>query len=205
MKDTFFKLNDKKRNRIINACIDIFSKYGYDKSTTDKIIEKAGISKGSLYEYTSNKEDLYLFITEYVYNGLYDYINDQINETDIKLPNDILDRFQLIAEISADYYIKNPKSVKYIVNNYKMPNTKLEKKIEKIFQNRFTEIFGNIDTSNIKYSKSKLFEMLTWLLIKTRYDFLEKFSSTKDKAKLKKEHLENWNTYLSMLKKGIYK
>lgn len=205
MKKAFDKIADNKKNKIIKACIEIFSKHGYEKSTTDKIILKAGISKGSLYEYTNSKEDLYLFITEYVYNQLYDFIKNEIAENNISLPDDILKRFQLVAEISADFYIANPKYVKYIVNNYKMPNSKLEKKIEKIFQKRFTEIFGDLKTDNIKYSKETLFDMLTWLLLKTRYDFLETFSTSKDKNKLKKEHLENWNTYLSIMEKGIYK
>ena len=46
MKSAFFNIPESKREIIINACIDEFASHGYEKSSTDRIIKAAGISKG---------------------------------------------------------------------------------------------------------------------------------------------------------------
>lgn len=61
-KDTFFNLPENKRNRIIDAAIDQFSKSPYRNVTVDNIVNNAGIPKGSFYQYFQNKDDLYIYL-----------------------------------------------------------------------------------------------------------------------------------------------
>jgi len=61
-KETFFNLPENKRNRIIDAAIDQFSKLHYRNVTIDNIVNNAGIPKGSFYQYFNNKDDLYIFL-----------------------------------------------------------------------------------------------------------------------------------------------
>ncbi len=66
-KSTFHNLSVEKRQRIIDAAIDEFSAVPYAKATLDRIVEAAGISKGSMYHYFAGKADLYRWLlTEYV-------------------------------------------------------------------------------------------------------------------------------------------
>ena len=51
MNEKFFALPEEKRHQIINAAIEVFSKYDYKHASTDLIAAKAGISKGSLFYY----------------------------------------------------------------------------------------------------------------------------------------------------------
>ena len=55
MNEKFFALPEEKRHQIINAAIEVFSKYDYKHASTDLIAAKAGISKGSLFYYFHNK------------------------------------------------------------------------------------------------------------------------------------------------------
>ncbi len=48
MNEKFFALPEEKRHQIINAAIEVFSKYDYKHASTDLIAAKAGISKGSI-------------------------------------------------------------------------------------------------------------------------------------------------------------
>jgi len=53
----------QRRTMIIDAAENVFFAKGLDPSTMDDIAEKAELSKGTLYLYFKNKEDLYLALT----------------------------------------------------------------------------------------------------------------------------------------------
>jgi TetR/AcrR family transcriptional regulator, repressor for uid operon len=52
------------KEKIIQAAITTFSKYGYDKTRMDDIAGNAKISKGTLYLYFESKEKLFYAISE---------------------------------------------------------------------------------------------------------------------------------------------
>jgi len=52
------------KNLIINAAAKIFSEKGFERTTLDEIASLAEFSKGSLYNYFENKEDLFLTTLE---------------------------------------------------------------------------------------------------------------------------------------------
>lgn len=58
------------KEKIVQAAITTFSKYGYDKTRMDDIAENAKISKGTLYLYFKSKEKLFYAISENSINGL---------------------------------------------------------------------------------------------------------------------------------------
>lgn len=51
-------MKGKKEEKIINAAISVFSKKGFDISTLDEIASRAGVSKGTVFLYFKNKNDL---------------------------------------------------------------------------------------------------------------------------------------------------
>jgi AcrR family transcriptional regulator len=61
-KETFFNLPAEKRQRIVSAAMDQVAEHHYDKVTIDRIVEAAGIPKGSFYQYFENKDDLYVYL-----------------------------------------------------------------------------------------------------------------------------------------------
>jgi AcrR family transcriptional regulator len=63
-KQTFFNLKEAKKERIIEAAVDEFAAHPYLKTSINRIIERADISKGSFYQYFSNKKDLYKYVID---------------------------------------------------------------------------------------------------------------------------------------------
>jgi len=49
----------EKENDILDASMDLFIKYGYDKTTVAEIAAHAGISKGAVYLHFASKEQLF--------------------------------------------------------------------------------------------------------------------------------------------------
>jgi len=64
-KDTFFNLPQDKRQRILNIAVAEFASNPYDVASISDIVRKAGIAKGSFYQYFEDKKDLYHTLIEY--------------------------------------------------------------------------------------------------------------------------------------------
>ncbi len=60
--DTFRRLSATKKNRIYNMAVQLFGEYGYDGLSIDRLCEKAGISKGSFFQYFPSKTHLFEFV-----------------------------------------------------------------------------------------------------------------------------------------------
>lgn len=59
-KDTFFKLNDEKRNCIRNVVLEIFAEEKYEDVGIRSMISRMDISIGSFYKYFEDKDEMYL-------------------------------------------------------------------------------------------------------------------------------------------------
>lgn len=62
----FETLDESLKTRILDVSKQVFATHGYESASYNKIIQKIGISKGSMYYYFENKEDLFItcFIDE---------------------------------------------------------------------------------------------------------------------------------------------
>ncbi len=58
------------RAQLINTAIELFHEYGYHATGVDKIIEKAGVSKKTLYTYFRSKEELLIAALRH-YDGVF--------------------------------------------------------------------------------------------------------------------------------------
>lgn len=63
-KDTFYNLSKEKKDQIYKIAIEEFANYSYEKVSVTRIVEKAGIAKGSFYQYFENKKDLFMYIID---------------------------------------------------------------------------------------------------------------------------------------------
>jgi AcrR family transcriptional regulator len=205
MKKTFENLPIEKKQRILQACIHEFGEHGYDGSSTDRIIKKAGISKGGLYEYVSSKEELFLYTVEYTYTHLYDYLKIRIAEEGKQLPADLLDRLKLTADIAIDFYLDHPHFVSLIVRIANMSNEDIEEKSRGTFRRHFLDLFGDVDIESLGRPKEQILELAMWMLLKTRMDFLKEIKTERDPVRIKEDYRRNWDFYLAILRNGIYR
>jgi len=57
---------ENKRLRIIKGAISVFSRRGFYQAKIEEIAEEAGVGKGTVYEYFSSKEELFLEMFLYI-------------------------------------------------------------------------------------------------------------------------------------------
>ncbi len=63
-KMTFNNLPEEKKDRIIKIAITEFASKPYEAASISEIVRKAGIAKGSFYQYFNDKKDLYRHLIE---------------------------------------------------------------------------------------------------------------------------------------------
>lgn len=66
MYETFENLPESRRTHILDVCIEEFAVNGYEKTSTNTIVKKLGISKGVLFLYFGSKKNLFIYIMEYL-------------------------------------------------------------------------------------------------------------------------------------------
>jgi TetR/AcrR family transcriptional regulator len=73
-KQTFLNLTDKKRNQLVATALKEFADRDYNTASVSKIVERAGIAKGSFYQYFKDKQDLYLYLVAIASQKMLDFI-----------------------------------------------------------------------------------------------------------------------------------
>ncbi|MDR0488531.1 MAG: TetR/AcrR family transcriptional regulator [Propionibacteriaceae bacterium] len=61
---TFFNLPQDKQDRVLTAAVNEFSQRNVEEANLSNIVRQAGIPRGSLYQYFTDKDDLYVYMFE---------------------------------------------------------------------------------------------------------------------------------------------
>lgn len=67
-KETFFNLPEEKRQRLLDLAIEEFAARDYRHASISQIVARAGIAKGSFYQYFEDKRDLFLYLLDVAVN-----------------------------------------------------------------------------------------------------------------------------------------
>ena len=73
---------EQRRNEILNAAEKVFFSKGFNYATMDEVAEEAELSKGTLYLYFKNKEDLYFAIAQRSMTILRSLFQDAVKQHD---------------------------------------------------------------------------------------------------------------------------
>lgn len=76
---------EERRVTILQAALECFSTKGYYASTVDDIVKYAKLSKGSIYNYFSSKEDIFISILQHETKKSREVLEAKLNEIDSPL------------------------------------------------------------------------------------------------------------------------
>lgn len=62
---TFLNLPDTKRQAFVDTALKEFARHSYDSASINQIIKTLGIARGSVYQYFTDKLDLWLYLKAY--------------------------------------------------------------------------------------------------------------------------------------------
>jgi len=74
VRPRFTKLPAPQQQAIVQAALDEFAARGFHDASLNRVIDAAGISKGSMYYYFDGKEDLYAYVAQLGLAGLFEQV-----------------------------------------------------------------------------------------------------------------------------------
>lgn len=79
-KETFYRLPDEKRERIMVAAEREFLENSFEAASINRIIKEAAIPRGSFYQYFEDKKDIFLYIVDTHKNEAFDFVENFIKD-----------------------------------------------------------------------------------------------------------------------------
>ncbi len=67
-RETFEKLEPDKKQRILDTAVEEFAGQGFRQASVNRMVQKLGIAKGSIFQYFGTKEGLFAFIFDHAVN-----------------------------------------------------------------------------------------------------------------------------------------
>lgn len=71
-------MNETKRDNILKAALTLFAEQGYEKTTVQQIAKKAGVGKGTTYEYFNSKEQLFYEVIQTGLNSIFERLIEAV-------------------------------------------------------------------------------------------------------------------------------
>lgn len=201
----FFELEIEKKNRILEAGLRAFAEENYNVASTNNIVKAAGISKGSLFKYFKNKEDLYFCILDSVIADLMEEIKDDIES----LKGDVFEVIIRYAEIEFNWHINNPNKYRLIKRAFINDNSVMYEKTISRYKvagdSMYYSLLNDVDTERFKWSKDKTISIIKWIVEGFNNEFINKNDIFADISVVKNTYINEIKAYMEIIKEGIYK
>lgn len=199
-KETFIKLPEEKKQKIMRAAKKEFARVPFSETSIKNIVEDAGIARGSFYQYFETKEDL----LEYIISSHVMMVNKGTEETLYKTNGDVFEVFISIYDyiLSQCMSKEEIKLYKNIFENMKDSEGGIFLATMKKYKPRdMTEYYNLINKENLKVKNQEeitvIIKMLDYI---TKKAVISSFSYD-NKAKAREEYLK----MINYLKFGIVK
>jgi len=165
MNNAFYQLERAKQDTIINAALKEFTENGFEKASTNKIVKKAGIGKGTLFYYFNNKKDLFVFLIEYCLKIIRESFFNRIDTTE----RDLIERWKKVSLIKLDYLKQYPNAMNFItravVQEEEHLNEVLKEQIAILQADAEEILYRNIDYSLFRkdVNPERAMKLIQWV------------------------------------------
>ena len=106
-----------KKEEVINAARDLFTKYGYKKVSMDEISKEANVTKKTIYSYFSDKEAMFKYFASEELQSMKEKIENDVNSS-----TSFIDRVSKILYESL-LFRNNSDLIKTIIKEISKNNT----------------------------------------------------------------------------------
>lgn len=203
----FNNVEPAKQKRIIEAALKEFAEKGFDQASTNKIVQEAGIGKGMLFYYFTNKQGLFHFLIDYAITTIEVEYLTKINMEE----RDFIERLKQITQVKMVYHYENQHvsnfiSTIYLDDELQLPEH-LHQRLQKLMGDGLLKLYENIDYSLFRsdIDVEKAFQLIQWSFEGYQNDLLNKLKR-KNIALLNLDpYWDEFYEYLDIIKKAYYK
>lgn len=197
-KDTFFHLDEEKRKKIMKAAKEEFTQNELHKSRVSNIIQKAGIPRGSFYQYFDDLTDLYY----YVINDSFDSL-EQMGKKYAQFTDDVFEYALLSFKYDYEGFVHDKRHqfmrnvVKSISNDKRYIKNFVNRRIEYI-----KDVLSHMDLSNVKFKEHDEQIRMYQLIQDVKRNIIQRAIID---GKSKDEAYDDFKWHLDILKYGLIK
>ncbi len=204
--DLFSSLKEEKKNAVINAALEEFGSFGVINASTNNIVKRCGISKGSLFKYFETKDDLCFSLFEMVTNEMLCDLAERMKDFSSEI-------FQRIIDYSVwetSWYIDNPTKGRFViaVAGEKDPSfvEKLQSRFGKKSDNVYLSLMSELDMEEFKVDATTLSNLIKWTVEGYNKEFLGDVDMNNNSLQeLKDEYMNGLTAYIDAIKMGVLK
>ncbi|KZE37404.1 hypothetical protein AV656_12605 [Bhargavaea cecembensis] len=148
MKEAFRRLESERQDEILKAAMREFAQNGFDKASTNRIVKDAGMSKGMLYYYFENKEDLFRDCIGYALDHMEQSLEDWIGTE----REGFIERMARIAEAKRRYFTENPEVSEFVAVIFLSPDVPapFKERLESLGEEGKRKMFDGLDLSRFR-------------------------------------------------------
>lgn len=199
---TFFNLPEHKKQTLLDAAIEEFSRVPLAEASIANIVKAADIPRGSFYQYFENKEDLYFYL-----------LNEELKEKRQKYINKLEehrgDIFYAFTDMLQSFLIRmdDENTHQFYRNMFLNLNYQTEKTFTDIINNselnhQFSEFTNMINTEKLNVKNHEEIELIVRMLtLVMTENIIQKFA--KDLSN--DEVIEQFTKQIDLLKRGFVK
>ena len=200
------KIYDKEK--ILDACFNVFATHGYAKTSTTMMAEAAGISKALIFHHFKSKKDLYLSVLDRCFEkGRIDMGFDTLQEN-----QDFFEAKEKLSVIKFHYYKRNPDLMKIIIEAfYETPGelkTEIQNKYGKLLadsEKEWKRLFEKVPLRE-GVDREQAFRLVMITLNYFDNKYLSDLEKNNDLGETYlRDFLDERNSFLSMIRFGIEK
>ncbi len=103
----FYRLDDDRRTSILDSAATEFGERGFEAASYNRIIERAGLSKGAMYYYFDDKQDLYITVLSDAIERFLEAIDPPTNFAD---PDDFWVKMEKMYATGLGFLVANPRA-----------------------------------------------------------------------------------------------
>lgn len=209
MYENFERIPPDEQARILESCLEEFALHGYEKASTNAMVKRANIPKGTLFFYFGSKKDLYLYLIDRAVERFVAFMSQANDE----LPSDLFERLLHRSKIRFQFALQEPTLYQFfyhaLINTPEAIQSDLQSRYSTYALASRQSLYEGLDRSKFKdgIDIEQAIELVYLVLegILSRYVGLLKKIQPDEGLQLVEKLTDECRGYFEILKQGMYK
>ena len=189
-----------KIEKLVEAAIDEFSAHTYYEASLNRILKRAGVSKGEFYYHFENKEELYL----YILNLIVEKKKENLSKMLKKRPSGFFELLEMGIKANIEMFRKYPKLSRMGFQLLKVRDKPIYRKVLTQFEDVSIEFLGKYVRQGVEEGEIRDDISLEFLIKFLNMVFFHLNELYEDEIDI--DRMEEYLSYLiKVLKHGLIK
>lgn len=204
-KAAFRRLDREKQDKVIQACLDEFADEGFATASTNRIAERAGIAKGSIFKYFGTKEKMFFTVINYILENYLATVVKRLPE----MPKGVLERYAAFVGDTFGFLGSDMKLYRAFSRIMNERGGEMMVKVRKRWEPRIEplmkQLLAGSDIDKLSISIHEFSQLFTWLDNAIDADVYGSVTAKTTPGEISKMYKQRIDLVVKVLKHGIYK